>query len=110
MRLEVCRKRIAEGFYVYALVELKQRWDIRGPLHPNVDIAIDCYLSAIKLKFGQVWGGHRCDKPGCGWCVIGDGGLKAHRSLCAAVYSGVKEYPSSGVSIMTGTAQLVKLS
>lgn len=71
---------------------------------------MDCYLPAIKLKFGQVWGGHRCDKPGCGWCVIGDGGLKAHRSLCAAVYSGVKEYPSSGVSIMTGPTQLVNLS
>ena len=102
MRLEVCRKRIAEGFYVYALVELKQRWDIRGPLHQNIDLALELYIPAIKLKFGQVWGEHRCDTPGCGWCVIGDGGLKSHRSLCAAVYSGVKVFPSSGVSIMTG--------
>ena len=39
---------------------------------------------------------------GCGWCIIGDGGLKAHRSLCAAVSSGVKEFPNSGVSLMTG--------
>ena len=60
------------------------------------------YMPAIKSKFVEVWGEHRCDKPGCGWCVIGDGGLKAHRSLCAAVYSGIKEFQSSGVSIMTG--------
>ena len=34
--------------------------------------------------------------------MIGDGGLKAHRSLCAAVSSGVKEFPASGVKLMTG--------
>ena len=81
---------------------MKQRWDIRGPIDPDIDISLERYLPELKAKFGQVWAEHRCDKPGCGWCVIGDGGLKAHRSLCAAVSSGVKEFPSSGVKLMTG--------
>ena len=50
-----------------------------------------------------VWSYFHCYVySGCGWCIIGDGGLKAHRTLCAAVSSGVKEFPNSGVSIMTG--------
>ena len=81
---------------------MKQRCDIRGPIDPDIDVSLDHYLPSLKVKFGQVWGQHKCDKPGCGSCIIGDGGLKAHRSLCAAVSSGVKEFPNSGVRIMTG--------
>ena len=84
---------------------MKQRWDIWGPLDPDIDVSLDRYLPQLKVKFGQVWAVHSCDKPGCGWCVIGDGGLKAHRSLCAAVSSGVKEFPSSGVKLLTGCSR-----
>ena len=83
-------------------IELKQRWDIRGPLSPDIDVSMERYWPYIKTKFGQVWSEHHCEKAGCGTCIIGDGGLKAHRSLCAAVSSGVKEFPASGVSIVTG--------
>ena len=100
--MEICRKRIAEGFFLYALVELKQRWNIEGPINPDIDLSLEKYLPKLKVDFGKVWAEHRCEKPGCGWCVIGDGGLKAHRSLCAAVTSGVKEFPNSGVKILTG--------
>ena len=86
-------------------MEIKQRWDISGPLHTDIDVSLEQFIPILKVKFGQVWSSHRCDKPGFGWYIIGDGGLKAHRSLCGAVSSGVKEFPNSGISIMTGIYQ-----
>ena len=45
-------------------VEIKQRWDISGPLNPDIDISLDRYMPELKVKFGQNWGKHRCNKPG----------------------------------------------
>ena len=44
---------------------MKQRWDICGPIDPDIDVSLDRYLPELKVKFGQVWSVHRCDKPGC---------------------------------------------
>lgn len=48
----------------YFKVEIKQRWDINGPVHPDIDISLERYMPELKVKFGQVWGEHRCEKPG----------------------------------------------
>ena len=77
-------------------------------MNPDIDVSLAHYLPLLKVKFGQNWSEHHCEKPGCGWCIIGDGGLKAHRSLCAAVSSGIKVFPGSGVSVVTGLVRLFK--
>ena len=77
-------------------------------MNPDIDVSLAHYLPLLKVKFGQNWSEHHCEKPGCGWCIIGDGGLKAHRSLCAAVSSGIKVFPGSGVSVVTGLLYLFK--
>ena len=51
-------------FMILLQVEIKQRWDIRGPLNPDIDISLDRYMPELKVKFGQNWGEHRCKKPG----------------------------------------------
>ena len=53
-------------------VEIKQRWDISGPLHPDIDMSLERYMPELKVKFGRNWGEHRCKKPGYlgSFCVI----------------------------------------
>ena len=56
----------------------------------------------IRDRFRLYWSSHQCDKPGCGWCFISDGGMKMHRKVCGATMSGVTTYDHSNVKVLSG--------
>ena len=59
------------------------------------------------LNFCERWTiGHKCDVPGCEWCVIIDADLKPHRMLCAAQLCGVREFDDADVRVVTGCTEM----
>ena len=52
--------------------------------------------------FHAVWGTHQCEVTGCGMWLTCDGGMKPHRNVCAARYSGVITYKHSNTQIVSG--------
>ena len=68
----------------------------------KIDDSLNLYNDAINKTFSVRWGAHKCDKPGCGNVLVFDGGVKAHRKICAAVKSEVKIYSPSGIKVTTG--------
>ena len=53
--------------------------------------------------FQEKWTlGHKCEVPGCTTVLVIDGGLKPHRSVCAAKISGIKVFEEAGVSSLVG--------
>ena len=102
-RENVFAKRIAEAFYLYSYIELGQRYDISLSIPATLEEAILDNKSALHDSFRAHWTKkHRCDTPGCGSVITMDGGLKPHRKLCAAKIAGVREFQSSGLSVVTG--------
>lgn len=56
----VCEKRMTSGWFTYALVELKQRYRIEGPISSNIDEALSDYHCEIRDGFYIFWGRHKC--------------------------------------------------
>ena len=75
-RLNPTAKRITEGWLTYSLVELKQRYNIPGPLFPNIDESLNLYNDKIQREFSKRWSKHKCNVPGCSTVLIFDGGCK----------------------------------
>ena len=78
-RAMVHRKRLTEGFFVYSLLEIKQRYHIegtfccvfenftffrKGHLVPDIDESLAMYQDQIKSVFSRRWAKHKCSKPG----------------------------------------------
>lgn len=53
-------------------------------------------------EFHKNWSSHVCNVKGCGSWMICDGGLKPHRVVCAARYSGIRSYTHSKIKTVTG--------
>ena len=106
-RENVFAKRIAEAFYLYSYIELGQRYDISLSIPATLEEAILDNKSALHDSFRAHWTKkHLCDTPGCGSVITMDGGLKPHRKLCAAKMAGVREFQSSGLSVVTGCTSI----
>ena len=106
-RENVFAKRIAEAFYLYSYIELGQRYDICLTIPTTLDEAILENKSALHDAFRTHWTRkHVCDTPGCGSVITMDGGLKPHRKLCAAKLAGVRQFQSSGLSVITGCTSI----
>ena len=103
-RLDLYPQRCTEAFYLYSLIDQKQRYLISGAVSRGEEIeeALEYYHYLIKPKFSQYWSRHRCEKPGCGWCMVFDGGMKANRRLCSALLSQVRVFPTSQTVVTTG--------
>ena len=101
-RIQVCEKRITAGWMLYSLLEIKQRYHIKGPVSCNIDHALADYHLQIRDGFYRVWSKHSCNKSGCGSVLVVDGGLKAQRKICGAVKSGVKVFENSNTTLVTG--------
>ena len=113
-------KRITEGWLTYSLVEIMQRYNIRGqfsykgvfkyyismfpkgPLYAGIDESLRAYNDVIKTEFSRRWSSHKCDIPGCRTVLVFDGGCKATRKICGAVKSGAREFSTTGFKITTG--------
>ena len=57
----VCEKRLASGWFVYSLIEIKQRFRIPGPISSDIDQSLADYHVQIRDGFYTFWGAHKCD-------------------------------------------------
>ena len=104
-REDLCRKRMADAYFLFAYLELSQRYGIENyqVLESNLDDTILKHKTELLNAFRQKWAlDHRCSVPGCGWALTIDGGLKPHRMLCGAKMSGIREFPKANSKIFTG--------
>ena len=68
----------------------------------EIENAILLHSAEFKRKFRMTWGAHKCDVMGCGTWLICDGGMKPHRIVCAARYSGIRSYKHTNIKTVTG--------
>ena len=59
--LLVCEKRLSAGWFTYSLLEFMQRNFISGPIHCNIDDALEYYHPKLREGFFQYWSRHRCN-------------------------------------------------
>ena len=104
--VEVCRKRITDAYFLFSHLEYGQRygvedWEVimKGDLEKTILEKKD----AFQCCFRERWTiGHKCDVPGCEFCVIIDADMKPQRMLCAAKACGVREFKKADVRVLTG--------
>ena len=103
-RLELCRKRMTEAYFLFIYLELGQRYAIPNfqVIEGNLDETIIKNQSDFQTAFRRHWFNHKCDVKGCGTVITVDGGLKPHRMLCAAKLSGLRSFKKAGVRVFTG--------
>ena len=84
-RETIVRKRIAEAFYLFAFIELGQRYDIEMVMPNSLEESILEKKTQFHEFFRKRWTkNHKCEVKGCGEVITMDGGLKPHRKLCAS--------------------------
>ena len=106
-RVEVHRKRIAEAVFLFAFLELGQRYGVPPIISGGIDNTILKYRADIRDKFREIWSvNHQCEKIGCSSVLIVDGGMKPTRALCAAKLNGVKEFSNSGMFVVCGCPKI----
>ena len=81
-RIELNRKRLSEAYFLFAYLELGQRYKI--PRYYIIEKDLDQTILKHKEKFQEAFRErwttkHECEKEGCGEALIIDGGLKPHR-------------------------------
>ena len=102
-RVEIHRKRIAEAVFLFAYLELGQRYGLSPIISGGIDETILRNRCEIRDKFRKIWSvDHRCEVKGCESVIIVDGGMKPTRSLCAAKLHGIKEFNMSGMKVVCG--------
>jgi hypothetical protein len=102
-RMEIHRKRITEAIFLFAYLELGQRYGLSPILSGGIDATIEQNRIQIRDEFRKIWTvDHRCDVKGCKSVLTVDGGMKPTRSLCAAKLHGVKIFNQSGMSVVCG--------
>ena len=109
-RMEVCRKRITDAFFLFSYLEYGQRYGITGwqiVKEGNLEETVIGQKEALQIAFQERWTKeHHCEKPGCESVVIIDADLKPHRMLCAAKLCGVREFKRSDVKVVTGCTEM----
>ena len=98
---------LSEAFFLYSLLEFSQRAGIQpqfkfkeegGEKMKWIDRALEQYHFMLRDYFRIYWTSqHRCEVEGCMWSFVSDGGMKIHRKLCAAKFSGIRELKHSNV-------------
>ena len=78
-RIDLCRKRLTDAYFLFIFLELSQRYEL--PNHQvlensNLDQTIMKHVQHLHKIFRNKWAKHQCDQKGCGWCITIDGGLK----------------------------------
>ena len=68
----------------------------------EIENAILQHSPEYKIRFIITWGLHTCEVAGCGTWLICDGGMKPHRIVCAARYSGIRSYTHTNIKTVTG--------
>lgn len=68
----------------------------------EIENAILQHAATFRTRFHEIWSSHLCDVKGCGTWLVCDGGLKPHRVVCSARYSGIRSYKHSNMKTVTG--------
>ena len=115
-RHKLWEERLSEAFFLYSLLEFSQRAGIQpqfkfkeegGEKMKWIDRALEQYHVMLRDYFRIYWTSqHKCEVEGCMWAFISDGGMKIHRKLCAAKFSGVRELKHSNVKVLTGCTSI----
>ena len=111
-RIELCRKRMTEAWFLYTYLELGQRYGIKNYqiIVENLDNTILLHHNEFQEAFSQQYMKHTCEIKGCPNVLTIDGGLKPHRLLCGAKLSGIQTFESSGVHHFTGCKGIPSLT
>ena len=106
-REEIFQERITDAFFLYSLLEISQRYGLPTIFNPVIEVSLTECLPILKIAHREYWTNqHKCDAPGCGTCIVLDGGMKPHRKVCAAKMSGVKIFEKAGVKTVTGCTKI----
>ena len=105
-RAELCYKRVAEAVFLFAMLDLKKRFNIQMDFDGDIDITIIKYFDSIQSYFEKKWANHKCSKPGCGSCLVLDGDLKLTRKLCGAKMAGQFSFKNTPHKVLTGCLNL----
>lgn len=102
-RVEAHRKRIADAVFLFAYLELGQRYGISSVISGGIDETILRNRIPIRDRFREKWSiEHLCETKGCANVLTVDGGMKPTRSLCAAKLHGIKHFRHSGMTVVSG--------
>ena len=82
LREEIYQERITDAFFLYSLIEISQRYGLPTIFNPVIEISLMNAIPIIKICHREYWTKeHKCDAPGCGTCLVLDGGMKPHRKV-----------------------------
>ena len=104
-RMEIYRKTLTSGFFLFSFLEYGQRYGISKwqRIVGSVEETVLEKKDELQKSFQERWTkAHKCDRPGCESCIIIDADLKPHRMLCAAKLCGIREFENSDVKVVTG--------
>ena len=106
-RETVISKQIVGAFYLYAYVELGQRYNIEMTIQTTLEESILAKNYNLHEYFRGIWTKkHLCDTAGCGRNITMDGEMKPHRKLCASKLARVREFKSTGIKVVTGCTSI----
>jgi hypothetical protein len=109
VRADLNRKRLSDGWFLYAFLELTSRFGIQPSFHGGdcwLENAINENYNTLKLNFSAVWANHKCSVAYCEEMMVTDGGMKINRPVCAAKFSVIREYKHSSKKVLTGCTNM----
>ena len=68
--LKLNEKRVREAWFTYALIELRQRYQLTGDIATNIETAMEENQYVLQDVFRQRWSTHRCNIDGCGSVIV----------------------------------------
>ena len=105
-RKDLNRKRLADGFFLYGLLEFGPRSGICPIFNTTktwIDDSLKRYDDIIKKEFSKNWtDNHQCEVENCETGMISDGGMKINRAVCAHKFSMLRLYNHSKKYVLTG--------
>ena len=106
-RYELYEKRVSKAFFLYAMIDLSQRYDLKVTFIPeNIDRTMENHYEQLHTLINDKWGGHRCEKTGCGSVLVIDGGQKPQRKICAARKAGILKFKHSPIETVVGCTRI----
>ena len=108
-RVEIYRKRIADAYFLFIYLEFGQQMEIKNHqvIYGDLDSTILLHKEDMKQKFYERWTkAHKCEAPWCGSHLVFDAGLTPHRPVCGAKLSGVRVFPTAGVTTLIGCSKM----
>ena len=103
------RKRLADGWFLYAYLELSSRYGINPTFHGGptwLEDSINQNYNPLKEKFSVIWTVHACMVAFCESMMVTDGGMKINRPVCAAKFSVLREFLHSNKKVLTGCTNM----